>query len=185
MREEFYNCRDRYEMEALLVDLATKNDLSVTELLQLPSSQQELAGMIILGHKYQEEESSVGRGQNPTPGAEIPEELLNYRVTVAACGRALDNEYKYKNKIVFTTGKRSRGMQAAKRSARFGLEENSPQRLLEDNLIVLDSPAEMNLQDAWHALKQSGMHCVYAPDPESQKHNWLCKELPRKKNGGK
>ena len=172
-----------------LVKMAAEKTLSITHLHNLHPAVMEAAGMCILGQAF--DEHAIGGPQMVT-GQDIPDELMDYRVTIR--GREAKKDYakmgedpdiKTINSPLVKDGKWVIRWKVERAPIKDGLKaverantRTAAQTRYEDVWHSTgETEATLRLRDAWKVLHQYGMHCKNAPTQSRRDSHWRYVEV--------
>ena len=174
--------RQRDYVQDVLVELAKRNDLYLTELLNQDPDIIQHVGDVILGHAIDDGRYGAGAGKHTT-NVPVPQELLDYRVKIKSAvvegpnGLTGDKERKVlwdgSQTIQYRQGNRpARNLMAGRGRNRTRIQQFEP------NIIDLGvTEASVSLQQAWYILKYSGLGARYLT---SEKDLIFCKYVEEK-----
>ena len=144
----------------IMVDLADKDALFLTDLMNLGGDILRIAHEVIMGIFV--DQDSGGHHKR----AEIPPEIFRFQPEIHSLDGKSPIQWKGGREVV---------RQYAPGSGKHGTK---PQPILEDYWFRTDGPKEkFMIQDAWTALKQAGKFCKFAPSQGIQGKAWTMEEI--------
>ncbi len=148
-------------VKAELTQLAENDELSITEIHNLPDRIRDTCGMIILGQEWEYGSSPRKMVVNPDS---IPEIIKNYKIRIKSVN---GDTIKWKK---------------GKELARNKMFKSGQVAIFED--VWVDSEmaeGDFSCADAWKILHQAGKYCRRASRQELRERYWKYEEIPKKK----